>query len=313
MVSAVTPPAPKRKAPKRNLKLPVGSDDEIFETEPDVEKFVEQQRKKTTADDVDKIIDQVISATTAIEIEEPDVEDVDSYGSKKPSKIIEPTTTEKDKEIEPVATEDFTMELTLKPSTSDEELVSLEGLLMQINDDMTMPSVTATEPTKIKFGQWTEIREVDWYKASLPQIATNDKGKEPLVVDTIQGHPAREIFSLICADIDFIVQLREQVIEEVVKLFNSFSLRRLAVLDLVKDIATKEELVLTWAETDSVHIALQRRVYIISKYREMLLRKFIEARRHNFVPGTPTTAIDLKVLYFLTASHHFALKFCYDR
>ncbi|KZV56687.1 hypothetical protein F511_41029 [Dorcoceras hygrometricum] len=36
MVSVVTPPTPKRKAPKRKLKLPVDSDDEIVETEPDV-------------------------------------------------------------------------------------------------------------------------------------------------------------------------------------------------------------------------------------------------------------------------------------
>ncbi|KZV26676.1 splicing factor 3B subunit 1-like [Dorcoceras hygrometricum] len=142
------------------------------------------------------------------------VEDDYMSGSKQPSKIIEPTATEKDKEIEPVATEDFTMELTKKASTSDEESMSLEDLLKQIPDDMMMPSIIAAEPTKIKFGQGIEIREVDLYKASLPRIAADDKGKEHLVVDTIQGHPAREIFSLICADIDFLVQLREQVIEE---------------------------------------------------------------------------------------------------
>ncbi|KZV39265.1 hypothetical protein F511_14566 [Dorcoceras hygrometricum] len=74
---------------------------------------------------------------------------------------------------------------------------------------------------KIKFGQGIEIREVDLYKASLPQIAANDKGKEPLVIDTIQGHPAREIFSLICADIDFLVQMREKVIADVVSFYDS--------------------------------------------------------------------------------------------
>ncbi|KZV24582.1 pentatricopeptide repeat-containing protein mitochondrial-like [Dorcoceras hygrometricum] len=55
------------RTPKRKLKLPVGSDDEIVETEPDVENVVEQQREKTTADDVDKIIDQVISETEKME------------------------------------------------------------------------------------------------------------------------------------------------------------------------------------------------------------------------------------------------------
>ncbi|KZV52105.1 splicing factor 3B subunit 1-like [Dorcoceras hygrometricum] len=275
IVPAVTPRASRRRAPKRKLVLQIGSDDEI----------------------VDSIIHQVIADTATIETEEPDVEepeimrsaetDIEGYecstavndeddnldgaeneiarkitsftapkqflneplrsgkdddisGSKQQSKIIEPTAAEKDKEIESVATEDFTMELNEKPSTSDEELMSLEDLLKQIPDDMMVPSVTTAEPTKIKFGQGIEIR--------------------------------------------------------------------LAVLDSVKDIATQEELVLTWAEIDSVHIAVQRRVYIIAKYREMLLRKFLEARRHNFVPGTPTTAINLKVLDLLTAAHHFAPK-----
>ncbi|KZV45277.1 splicing factor 3B subunit 1-like [Dorcoceras hygrometricum] len=252
-------------------------------------------------------------------------EDDNMSGFKQPSKKIEiEKRNDKEKEIEPVVTEELSLEkttniedteplskaveLTEKPSMSDEDLMSLEDLLKQIPDDMMMPSVTAAEPTKIKFGQGIEIMEMDLYKASLPQIAADDKGKEPLVVDTIQGHPAREIFSLICADIDFLVQLREQVIEEIVQFFNSFSLCRLTVLDSVNDIAAKEELVLTWAETYSVHIALQRRVYIIAKYREMLLRKFLEAIRHNFVSGTATTAIDLKILDLLTASHHFSLK-----
>ncbi|KZV50559.1 Splicing factor 3B subunit [Dorcoceras hygrometricum] len=148
-------------------------------------------------------------------------EDDNMSGFKQPSKIIEiEKGTDKEKEIEPVVTEELSLEkttdiedteplrkaleLTEKPSTSDKNLMSLEDLLKQIPDDMMMPSVTAAEPTEDK--------------------------------------------------------LREQVIEEFVKFFNSFSLRRLAVLDSVKDIAAKEELVLTWAETDSVHIALKRRM-----------------------------------------------------
>ncbi|KZV40559.1 splicing factor 3B subunit 1-like [Dorcoceras hygrometricum] len=98
-------------------------------------------------------------------------EDANMYGFKLPSKIIETEeeTENKDKEIEPVVTagmsleqisesEDTTplnkaLELTEKPSTSDEELMSLEDLLKQIPNDMLMASVTAAEPTKIKFGK----------------------------------------------------------------------------------------------------------------------------------------------------------------
>ncbi|KZV45060.1 hypothetical protein F511_27013 [Dorcoceras hygrometricum] len=59
---------------------------------------------------------------------------------------------------------------------------------------------------------------------------------------------------------DPVITLREHVIDEVSAFFNSFSLRRLAVLtSLNKDIAAKEENVLTWAETDSVQVAIQRK------------------------------------------------------
>ncbi|KZV37564.1 splicing factor 3B subunit 1-like [Dorcoceras hygrometricum] len=209
MVSAVTPPAPKCKAPKRKLKLPVGSDDEIVENEPDVENVVEEQREKTTADDMDKIIDQIISETDQLEtdMEEPSLtrsddivveitessiavndeddnldgaeneisrkmasftapkqflkeplrsgEDDDMSGSNQLSKIIEPAAAEKDKEIEPVDTEDLSLaksvatmtdsedteplskvlELTDK-SKSDEESMSIEDILKQIPEGM---------------------------------------------------------------------------------------------------------------------------------------------------------------------------------
>ncbi|KZV58530.1 hypothetical protein F511_19470 [Dorcoceras hygrometricum] len=85
------------------------------------------------------------------------------------------------------------------------------------------------------------------------------------------------------------------------------SLRTLATLQS-EDIFSKEGQVLSWAETDSSFVAIQRRRLIIAKYRELLLHKFIEARRKNFVSGTPTSAIDLKVLKLLGVVHLFALK-----
>ncbi|KZT76339.1 hypothetical protein F511_46636 [Dorcoceras hygrometricum] len=135
---------------------------------------------------------------------------------------------EKDKEIEPVATDDLSLGKSVATMTdsedteplskalavtdktkSDEESMSIEDILKQIPADMMLPSMTAAEVTRITFGRSIEIPEVnegDWYKASLPQIATSDKGKAPLVAkDDIKGHPAWEMFSLICADIDFLV------------------------------------------------------------------------------------------------------------
>ncbi|KZV47984.1 splicing factor 3B subunit 1-like [Dorcoceras hygrometricum] len=197
-------------------------------------------------------------------------EDDDMSGSKQPSKIIEPAAAEKEMDIEPVATEDLSLAksvammtdseeaeslskalaLTEKPSQTDEESMSLEDILKQIPEDMMLPSVTAAEITRIKFGFGIDIlgvSEGDWYKASLPQIDISDKGKAPLVEkDDNKGHPAREMFSLICADIDFLVHLREKVIADVVSFFHSFSLSRLAVLGSVKAIVSKEEQMLTY-------------------------------------------------------------------
>ncbi|KZV27491.1 hypothetical protein F511_24763 [Dorcoceras hygrometricum] len=177
--------------------------------------------------------------------------------------------------------------------------------------DVMLPSVTAAEITRIKFAPCIKIsgvHEGDWYKASLPQISTSEKGKAPLVKDTIKGHPAREMCSLICADIDFLVQLREKVIADVVSLFHSFSLSKLGDLELVKGIIAKEKQFLAWAETDSLETAVRRREFTITKYREMLLRKFLESHRQHFQAGQPSTATDLQIIALLSNAHIFAVE-----
>ncbi|KZV30780.1 hypothetical protein F511_40357 [Dorcoceras hygrometricum] len=191
--------------------------------------------------------------------------------------------------------------------TNDDESLSIEEHQARIPFNASLPSTLAPPITQIRFGQGIEFRDVDAYTPNLPRIDISDKGKGILVEDDIQGHPARETFSLICADIEFLIALRERVIEDVSIFVSSFSLRKLASLQW-EDIFAKEGQVLSWAETDSSYVAIQRRQFIIAKYRELLLRKFIDARRNNFVSGTPTSAIDLKVLNLLSAAHLFDLK-----
>ncbi|KZV37673.1 TMV resistance protein N-like [Dorcoceras hygrometricum] len=162
------------------------------------------------------------------------------------------------------------LELSVSP-TSDDESLSIEEHLANIPDDMILPSVTTAKMTKIKFACGIEIKGVterDWYKANLPQIAADDKGKKLLQEpDTIKGHPAREQFQLLCGDIEFLVQIKEKVIEEMSSFFHSFSLQNLKAMKSVKYIAPKEEKMLEWAETDSLEIAVRRRMYIIANYR----------------------------------------------
>ncbi|KZV23900.1 receptor-like protein kinase [Dorcoceras hygrometricum] len=261
--------AQKRKAPKRKLGLSVGSDDEIVAKEQVVENVVLQQEATTSVDDIDNIILRVIAETNQMEsgVMEPEVAEKIATGTD----IEEP--------VEP-RSEDIIVEIY-------EESTSIEDLLQQIPGDALLPFVLAAEPTTIKFSNDISIPGVsdgDLYKASLPKIALADKGKAPLVEEGIvKGHPAREMVQLIFGDIEFLIQLREQVIDEVSAFFNSFSLRRLPVLTSLTDIAVKEEKVLTWDETDSVQIALQRRLYIVAKYRELLLWKFLGSHRESSV------------------------------
>ncbi|KZV30825.1 hypothetical protein F511_36701 [Dorcoceras hygrometricum] len=60
---------------------------------------------------------------------------------------------------------------------------SFDAHLAQIPDGMMLPSLTAAQPTKIKFRNEIQIRGIedrDWYKANLPKIAATDKGNKPL-------------------------------------------------------------------------------------------------------------------------------------
>ncbi|KZV38992.1 hypothetical protein F511_15927 [Dorcoceras hygrometricum] len=165
-----------------------------------------------------------------------------------------------------------------------DEAMSLEDIILSIPVDVPLPS------------------------AALPQIKVDDKGKEPLKQkDPIKGRPHLEHYSLICADIDLLVKLRAQVIDEVDQFFNSFSLKKLATIN-VEDMTKKEEHVLYWGETESTLVALQRKGYILLKYREILVRKFLESWKKNFVPGDGSSATDLKVIAMLSDLHLFVLE-----
>ncbi|KZV46588.1 hypothetical protein F511_40660 [Dorcoceras hygrometricum] len=189
--------------------------------------------------------------------------------------------------------------------------MSLEDILMSIPVEVPLPS-TGVEITKIVLGQTVYIPGVDegdWYKASLPKIHPEEKGKEPLQLkNPAKGKPPQEHYSLICADIDLLVHLREKVIDEVAQFFYSFSLKKLAQLQIDEYYFEKEALVLSWAEAESTGVALQRKMYILLKYREVLVRKFLESWTQNFVPGDGTSAVDLKVIHLLSDLHSFILE-----
>ncbi|KZV30818.1 hypothetical protein F511_34160 [Dorcoceras hygrometricum] len=132
-----------------------------------------------------------------------------------------------------------------------DEQKSLEDILLEIPIDVPLPSA-GMEITKIVMGKTIKIPGVTkwtWFLNSLPRITADDKGKEILVEkDPINGNPAQEHFFLICADIDLLVALRAKVIDDVALFLNSFSLKKLATIN-VEEMCKKEELVLSWGET----------------------------------------------------------------
>ncbi|KZV16966.1 hypothetical protein F511_35429 [Dorcoceras hygrometricum] len=180
VIPATTPKAQRRRLPKRKLVLRDESDDEI------VDNIIEQVIKETAeiAEEETNLVEPVVMETIEIETVETESRIDEKEKEKSVAKIIDSEDTEPLSKV---------LELTEK-STSDEESMSIDDLLAKIPDEMMLPSVSAAEPTKIKFGQGIEIKGVkegDWYKASLPQIDVADKGKAPLVEkDEIKGHPA---------------------------------------------------------------------------------------------------------------------------
>ncbi|KZV42310.1 dystroglycan-like [Dorcoceras hygrometricum] len=106
-------------------------------------------------------------------------------------------------------------------STSPVVYMSIDDLLLQISNDMLLPSITATEITKIQRGESVSITE------------------------------ARE-----------------------------------------RD----------WAETDSLEMSVKRKAYILAKYRELLLRKFLDSHRKYFAPGQPWTATTSLIIDLLSHS-----------
>ncbi|KZV35888.1 hypothetical protein F511_19980 [Dorcoceras hygrometricum] len=179
---------------------------------------------------------------------------------------------------------------------SADERMSLDDILLTIPVDIPLPS-SSMEITKITMGKSIKIPGVNkwtWFLKSLPRIPTGDKEKEILVEkDPVKGNPAEEHYSLICADIDLLVNLRAQVIDDVAKFFHSFSLKKLATINF-EEMYKKEEQVLYWGETESPQEAIQRKFYILLKYRTVLLWKFLEAWRANFAPGQGSSAVDIQ-------------------
>ncbi|KZV32682.1 hypothetical protein F511_26695 [Dorcoceras hygrometricum] len=202
-------------------------------------------------------------------------------------------------------------------TVGEQEKTAFGEQLMGTNDESS-EDIKAEEPVEKSVDEFIdddeeeikilEVNERTWFLNSLPKIPAENKGKAILVEkDPMKGNPAQEHYFLICADIDLLVDLRAKVIDEVAQFFNSFSLKKLATIN-IEEMYKKEEQVLSWGETESPQLAIQRKLYIFLKYREVLVRKFLESWRSNFVPGQGSSAVDLRVIDLLSDLHLFILE-----
>ncbi|KZV40854.1 hypothetical protein F511_21112 [Dorcoceras hygrometricum] len=282
-----------------------------------------EEPRCTSADDVDLIIQQVLvetreadapadKAQTAVTEEKlwfdlPYDDLVKQWEAERP--VVTASDTDEDLatvDVSPADGDQHVQE-SMAPISADDTLsaderMSLDDILLTIPVDIPLPS-SSMEITKITMGKSIKIPGVNkwtWFLQSLLRIPTEDKGNEVLVEkDPVKGNPAEEHYSLICADIELLVNLRAQVIDEVAKFFHSFSLKKLASINF-EEMYKKEEQVLCWGETESPQIAIQRKFYILIKYRTVLVWKFLEAWRANFAPGQGSSAIDIQVIELLS-------------
>ncbi|KZV34668.1 dystroglycan-like [Dorcoceras hygrometricum] len=276
-----------------------------------------EEPRCSSADDVDLIIQQVLDETreavAPADTAQPAVAEenlwfdlpyddlVKQWEAERP--VVTASDTDEDIATVDVAPADgdqqvqeFVAPISTEVTLSADEQMSLDDILLTIPVDIPLPS-SCMEVTKITMGKSIKIPGVSqwaWFLNRLPRISAEDKGKDILVEkDPVKGNPAKEHYSLICADIELLVNLRAQVIYEVAKFFHSFSLKKLASINF-EEMYKKEEQVLSWGETESPQEAIQRKFYILLKYRTVLVWKFLEAWRANFAPGQGSLAVDIQ-------------------
>ncbi|KZV46244.1 hypothetical protein F511_08687 [Dorcoceras hygrometricum] len=142
---------------------------------------------------------------------------------------------------------------------SDEETV--ENIFKQVITETTEIEKEEMETVEPVVMETTEIETDETEKEKKKEKEKEKEKDKEKIIDSKDTEPLSKI--------------REDVIEENVSFFHYFNLCRLAVLESVSDIVAMEEQMLQWTEMDSSQTAVQRPVYIIVKYRDMLIRNFL--------------------------------------
>ncbi|KZV39189.1 hypothetical protein F511_16930 [Dorcoceras hygrometricum] len=264
-------PVPKIKIQKRKRRLVLETDDEInVEKQPAIENMDEQ-----VGGPADDSIDEGTVIGNVANVDDPkssEKEPVDEpvAGQQEVVPVVEASTDDPDTIIEQVLNQLDSVATTDgkdQPAETAEERqwfdLPYEDLMAQLDAERPVVTASDTDEEMEQVDGFTEINTAERtvgtdadaetmdFGTGVRDQQVDDKGKEPLKKkDPIKGRPHLEHYSLICADIDLLVKLRTQVIDEIDQFFNSFSLKKLATIN-IEDMTKKEEQVLYWGESES--------------------------------------------------------------
>ncbi|KZV36336.1 putative phosphoserine phosphatase [Dorcoceras hygrometricum] len=257
---------------------------------------LEAVARRISLDDVDMIIRQVISESTDLSSNKEDQGDKlvdetdigDDFGA-----WLDSSFPGFDSRVDEPVLASTNLEKATSSRQSAEVHMSFDDLLLQIPNDMLLPSITTAEVSMLRLDESSSFR---------------DKGKAILVKnDQLTENPATEIVALVCSDVEFLVRVRDSVMNAVVDFFASFSLNNMPDMESLKDLKEKEKMMMKWAETTTLATAVRRQMYVLAKYREMLLRTFVESYSRYLECDQPWNNMAVQVFSLLSAAHSQSL------
>ncbi|KZV39215.1 hypothetical protein F511_29975 [Dorcoceras hygrometricum] len=273
----VPPLVLKRKSRKRKLVLSRESDDDSVGTEEIFKKADDVVVMSTVEADIAKVLEE----TLALGVTETEQE----------SQAFDEALFEEDftRWLDDFVARHSEPDLGSIHSVADKEVnMPIDDLLVQICDDPLLP-VTAAEVTMLRLGAFS---------------SPGEKGKAKLGEDDqVTDNAARKFCALICRDVEVLVQVRDHLMQAVVDFFASFSLNSMPSMDSLKELKEKERLMMAWAETNTLAIAVRRQLYVLAKYRELLLRTVLESYQRYLTSALPWNAMAVQVANLLSVAH----------
>ncbi|KZV32474.1 hypothetical protein F511_16526 [Dorcoceras hygrometricum] len=186
------------------------------------------------------------------------------------------------------------------PDSEEKPVADPDDIIEQILIQLDTAAATQGDNTETWFDRAfdKEFATSEQEKQDSEEEIVFDVAKTDEEASSSKHHP-EELMSL---------DVRDKVMVDVVEFFHSFSLNKLHDPESLKILKEKEILMLEWAGTDSLETAVKRRLYILAKYREMLLRKFLESHQKYLVPGQPWTATASQIIDILSVAHSKSLE-----